>query len=70
MTKTAELIVELIEAAEYDIECIQAACTNDPAVRAIDGQLLRDLQNTYHDLIASLHLAITAVDSGKHGKAA
>ena len=63
MGPTAKLLVELVEAAQYDIELITTTSAKEPAMLTEHRQLLRDLQYSYHDLIAQLHLAISAIDS-------
>ena len=58
MNATAKLLLELVEAAEYDMSLLRAAHAKEPAMLATDRRHLRDLEHTYHDLIAQLHLAL------------
>lgn len=62
MSETTRLLAESVEAAEFRIQCIEVRRTIEAATHPDHAHVLRDIQYAYRDLIAHLHLAISALE--------
>jgi len=58
-----QFVLELVGAAEYDIERLRIYNAKNLHGRTKDGPLLHDLESSYQELIAKLHLVLSALES-------
>jgi hypothetical protein len=63
MNETTRLLAELVEAAEHGIQRIEARRSAETAISPDRVHALRDIQYAFRDVIAHLHLAISALES-------
>ena len=70
MSETTRLLTEFVEAAEFRIQSIEVRRTIEAPTHPEHAHVLRDVQYAYRDLIAHLHLAISALEPDRQQVAA
>lgn len=63
MLDNFQFVLELVGAAEDDIERLRIYNAKNIHGCTKDGPLLRDLESSYQELIAKLHLVLSALES-------